>query len=325
MALTINTNVASLNAQRNLGTSQSSLNKSMQRLSSGLRINSAKDDAAGLAISSRMTSQIRGINQSVRNANDGISLAQTAEGAMGEITNILQRMRELTIQSANDSNSASDRESLQEEVSSLISEIDRIAATTEFNETKVLNGAGTTLNFQVGARGTTNDQISISLSSLNMVAASAGLGVDAVNIGSTFNAAGSTTAVNLTSAVNVAWSTLSAGTGGTFASTTVTGASTTAAGGGMTTASALTALDDAIGKVDSARGTMGAVQNRFESTIANLSNIAENVTAARSRIMDADIAAETSAMTKYNILQQAGVSILAQANQSPQLALSLLG
>ncbi len=279
MALTINTNVASLNAQRNLGKSQGALNKSMQRLSSGLRINSAKDDAAGLGISDRMTSQIRGLNQAVRNANDGISLAQTAEGAMGEITNILQRMRELTVQSANDSNSASDRESLQEEVTSLISEIDRISVTTEFNETKLLDGSGTTLNFQVGARGTSNDRIGISLANLDMQASS--LGVDAIEIGSTFDATGA--------------------------------------------GSMLSAIDDAIGSVDSARGELGAVQNRFESTIANLSNISENVSAARSRILDADIAQETSNMTKYNILQQAGVSILAQANQAPQLALSLLG
>ena len=286
MALTINTNVASLNAQRNLGNSQGALAKSMQRLSSGLRINSAKDDAAGLGISDRMTSQIRGINQAVRNANDGISVAQTAEGAMGEITNILQRMRELTIQSANDSNSASDRESLQSEVDELISEIDRIADTTEFNESKLLDGTGGTLTFQVGARGTSNDQIAISLAALDMntnVLSGSGMTIGAIDIGSGFGGAASEVA------------------------------------------SVLNAIDGAIATVDTARGTLGAVQNRFESTIANLSNIAENVTAARSRILDADVAQETSNMTKYNILQQAGVSILAQANQAPQLALSLLG
>ena len=285
MALTINTNVASLNAQRNLGNSQGALAKSMQRLSSGLRINSAKDDAAGLGISDRMTSQIRGINQAVRNANDGISVAQTAEGAMGEITNILQRMRELTIQSANDSNSSSDRASLQSEVDELISEIDRIADTTEFNESKLLDGTGSVLTFQVGARGTANDQITIALSTLDMNTSVLGTGITigSIDIGSAF--------------------------GGAAASV----------------ATVLTSIDDAIATVDSSRGTLGAVQNRFESTIANLSNIAENVTAARSRILDADVAQETSNMTKYNILQQAGVSILAQANQAPQLALSLLG
>lgn len=277
MALTINTNVASLNAQRNLGQSQGALSKSMQRLSSGLRINSAKDDAAGLAISDRMTSQIRGINQAVRNANDGISLAQTAEGAMGEVTNLLQRMRELAVQSANDSNSTSDRESLQAEVDELINEINRIADTTEFNETKLLDGSGTSLSFQVGARGTSNDRIGISLSNLNMKADTLGVGsIDLVGAGNDIEAT-------------------------------------------------LESIDDAIADVSSARGDLGAVQNRFESTIANLSNIAENVSAARSRIMDADIAEETSSLTKYNILQQAGVSILAQANQAPQLALSLLG
>ena len=151
MALTINTNVASLNAQRNLGKSQGALNKSMQRLSSGLRINSAKDDAAGLAISDRMTSQIRGLNQAVRNANDGISLAQVAEGAMGESTNILQRMRELAIQSANDSNSGSDRASLQKEVAQLQQELDRIATSTSFNGKKILDGSFTAQQFQVGA------------------------------------------------------------------------------------------------------------------------------------------------------------------------------
>ena len=278
MTLSINTNVASLNAQRNLGKSQGALNKSMQRLSSGLRINSAKDDAAGLAISDRMTSQIRGINQAVRNANDGISLAQTAEGAMGEVTNILQRMRELTIQSANDTNSTEDRASLQEEVTQLISEIDRIADTTEFNGTSLLNNS-TALSFHVGSESSAADRIEIDLSSLQMT--SAGLGVGGVDVSSMADAA----------AVQVE----------------------------------LDSIDSAISDVDTARGTLGAVQNRFESTISNLSNISENVAAARSRILDADIAAETSAMTKYNILQQAGVSILAQANQAPQLALSLLG
>ncbi len=278
MALTINTNVASLNAQRNLGKSQGSLNTSMQRLSSGLRINSAKDDAAGLAISDRMTSQIRGINQAVRNANDGISLAQTAEGAMGEVTNILQRMRELTIQSANDTNSTEDRASLQDEVTQLIDEIDRIAATTEFNGTSLLNNTAA-LKFHVGSESSANDQIEIDLSSLQMTSAS--LGVNSVNVTGMADAAAVQTQLD--------------------------------------------AIDGAIADVDDARGTLGAVQNRFESTIANLSNISENVSSARSRIMDADIAQETSSMTKYNILQQAGVSILAQANQAPQLALSLLG
>ena len=281
MALTIMTNVASLNAQRNLGMSQNSLNTSMERLSSGLRINSAKDDAAGLAISNRMTSQIRGLNQAVRNANDGISLAQVAEGAMGEITNMLQRMRELAIQSANDTNSVEDRASLAAEATQLTAEIGRIAATTSFNGSVLLNGSGGSRIFQVGADGTADNQITVSLDSLDMTIS--GLTIAAVASG--------------------------IGGSGATASTAV---------------GTLSDLDAAITLVDSGRATLGAVQSRFESTIANLSNISENMSAARSRILDADIAQETSNMTKYNILQQAGVSILAQANQQPQLALSLL-
>ncbi|MDA3807200.1 MAG: flagellin domain-containing protein [Thiomicrorhabdus sp.] len=272
MALTINTNVASLNAQRNLGMSQNSLNKSMQRLSSGLRINSAKDDAAGLGISNRMTSQIRGLNQAVRNANDGISLSQTAEGALGESTNILQRMRELSIQSANDTNSQDDRDSLQAEVGQLISELTRIADNTTFNGRGLLNGSTSGALFQVGAEA--GQTISITIASANAGA----LSVNGVTVSSQ---AGANSAIDL--------------------------------------------VDAAITKIDGIRGELGAVQNRFESTIANLSNVSENLSAARSRIMDADIAQETSNMTKFSILQQAGVSILAQANQQPQLALSLLG
>jgi flagellin len=272
MAITINTNVASLNAQRNLNTSQSSLNTSMQRLSSGLRINSAKDDAAGLGISDRMTSQIRGLNQAVRNANDGISLAQTAEGALQESTNILQRMRELAVQSANDTNSEEDRTSLNEEMSQLIDELDRIADTTTFNGRGLLNGSVAGALFQVGADA--GQQISMSIASADATA----LGVNAETV------------------------------------------STQAAAD-----SAITVIDSAIGTIDTIRGELGAIQNRFESTIANLSNVSENMSAARSRILDADIAQETSNMTTQNILQQAGVSVLAQANQSPQLALSLLG
>ncbi len=275
MGLTINTNVASLNAQRNLGVSQNNLGKSMQRLSSGLRINSAKDDAAGLAISDRMTSQIRGLNQAVRNANDGISMAQTAEGALQETTNILQRMRELAVQSANDTNTADDRNSLNAEVTQLKAELDRIALNTKFNGKTLLSGA-----FATGANG------------VFQVGADAGQTI-------TMSIAGAT-ATQL--AVN---------------NTTV---STRAKA-----STAIAAVDTAIKSVDTIRGNLGAIQNRFESTISNLQNVAENLAAARSRILDADIAQETSAMIRNNILQQAGVSILAQANQSPQLALSLLG
>jgi len=275
MALTINTNVASLNAQRNLGASQSSLQTSMQRLSSGLRINSAKDDAAGLAISDRMTSQIRGLNQAVRNANDGISLAQTAEGALQETTNLLQRMRELAVQSSNGTNTSSDRASLDAEFQQLTAEIDRIAGNTSFNSQNILDGtfaSGSEVVFQVGADG--GQTISVAIADAGI----SGLGVNSNDV-KTFSAA----------------------------------------------QAAISAIDSAISTVDTIRGDLGAVQNRLESTIANLSNVSENVSAARSRILDADIAQETSNMTKFNILQQAGTSILAQANQAPQLALSLLG
>jgi flagellin len=617
MALTINTNVASLNAQRNLGTSQSALNKSMQRLSSGLRINSAKDDAAGLAISDRMTSQIRGLNQAARNANDGISLAQTAEGALQESTNILQRIRELAVQSANDTNSESDRTSLNDEVTQLKSELDRIAQTTQFNGKAVIDGTMTNATFQVGANAGDSQTISFSIESarstalgetlaagtptaasvaaantagsLAATAQSAGSAGNNVSIvvvdggaaaagaaaantagslavtaqtdgvagnnvsvvvvdggtsaGSAVAASAATTAFSLTAdntgtagnnisfviadagtaASTIAVATSTSGstvitfttsltasstttavaaafnamttasavqakalvglTGSTAASVagtsnltggrdaaTVTVSTTTAgsvitvttsltaaatdtgtelasilsalttasgisaqalasfagtasavtagsialSGGaadgttvavsgntititasltsasmntgaelasfveGLTTASGLAAqalvdfagttaastagtitlsggsdaseassatvtvdgisvatredaviaiasVDKALEDVDVIRGGLGAIQNRFESTIANLNNVSENLSAARSRILDADIAMETSAMTKMNILQQAGVSILAQANQAPQLALSLLG
>ncbi len=276
MGLTINTNVASLNAQRNLGASQMNLGKSMQRLSSGLRINSAKDDAAGLAISDRMTSQIRGLNQAVRNANDGISLAQTAEGALQETTNILQRMRELAVQAANDTNTTNDRASLNAEFSQLVSEINRISTDTKFNGKVLLGGSFSTAAnaavFQVGADA--GQTISVTIAGAN----AAKLSVNGIGV------------------------------------TTRASAS-----------NAITKIDSAIKTVDTIRGNLGAVQNRFESTISNLQNVSENLAAARSRILDADIAQETSAMIRNNILQQAGVSILAQANQSPQLALSLLG
>ena len=390
MALTINTNIASLNAQRNLGTSQAHLNRSMQRLSSGLRINSAKDDAAGLAISDRMTAQIRGLNQASRNANDGISLSQTAEGALQESTNILQRIRELAVQSANDTNSASDRASLNAEVTQLKAELDRIAETTAFNGKTVIDGTMTNATFQVGANAGTNQTISFSIDS----ARAADLGVDAtvttasvaaatVTTGSisavadTAGAAGNSITITVVDSgttaaavVSVSGSdiTVTAGlsdtsydtgteiaaliTANTAAADLVTMSSATTAsvagaitfiGGADTTVTGtrtvenlsvatrseasitIASVDSALEDVDTIRGGLGAVQNRFESTIANLNNVAENLTAARSRILDADIAMETSNMTKQNILQQAGVSILAQANQTPQLALSLLG
>lgn len=392
MSITINTNVASLNAQRNLNSSQSDLNESMERLSSGLRINSAKDDAAGLAISDRMTSQITGLDQAARNANDGISLAQTAEGALQESTNILQRMRELAVQSSNDTNSESDRASLNDEVIQLQAELDRIAETTEFNGTNVIDGSMSNAVFQVGANSGANQTISFGITS----AKGADLGqADVVAVEETaaggnwngFEISAATTAgssgnvtydivvvegasgtatpsatlasgtitVTLASSTNAAANTVTniggalSGTGqidsvdvsNAVTVTTDSSASMAMTGGfdEITTKSidniSVATRDDAIGAIksvdlaladiDTMRGGLGAVQNRFESTIANLSNVSENLSAARSRILDADIAEETSAMTKNNILQQAGVSILSQANQTPQLALSLLG
>lgn len=277
MALIINTNISSLNAQRNLNESQNSLNVSLQRLSSGLRINSAKDDAAGLFVAGQLTRDIRGINQAVRNAGDGISLGQTAEGALGEIANNLQRIREIAVQASNDT--VGDASGLQLEVDQLTQEISRIIATTNFNGTDLLSGGGS-VNFQVGASGAANNQISISLddiSSINAFAAD----------------------LTATGTIDV---------------------STTAAA-----SAALASLSTDIDDVNSARATYGAIQNRFEAVISNLQNYAENLTAARSRIEDADFAAETANLTRAQILQQAGVSILAQANTLPQAALTLLG
>jgi len=275
MALTINTNVASLNAQRNLNTTQLQLNKSMERLSSGLRINRAGDDAAGLAISQNMQANIRSMNQAVRNANDGISLVQTAEGALNETSNILLRMRELGTQAANGVLSSTQRDNIQVEFANLQQEIDRISAVTDFNGTKLLNGAlsaGTTL--QIGTGTTSNDVLTVTI--------------------------GNASATNLSVNAN-------------FVSTQ--GAAQ----------SALTAIDAAIQLVSTARGNLGAVQNRLQSTINNLQVAVENTSAANSRIVDVDVAAESANMTKAQILAQAGVSVLSQANQSPQLALKLLG
>jgi len=496
MALTINTNIASLNAQRNLGSTQGALNKSLQRLSSGLCINSAKDDAAGLAISNRMTSQVRGLNQAARNANDGISLAQTAEGALQESGNILQRMRELAIQSANDSNSATDRVNIQKEVGQLQYELNRIADQTTFNAKKLLDGTFAAQKFHVGTEA--NETISISISSAratvmgesaaasltnvggigadntdvslaaqetnggNQAAADAAFvvvgrlgssgnlsvaaGASANAIATTVNGVSDTTGVSADAATTVELDTLShAGTvsftlastdsgvvqgstasvsvgvtnvndltnlvGAINTSTASTGitaslgtdnsklvltndtgydisiesfasdgnaASTINIGGETMTRSAadsaviggkvdfssnssysitatatdimaatsttsaissvadidvgsqtgannaLNVIDQALSSISDSRADLGAVQNRFESTIANLQSVSENVSAARARIMDADFAAETANMTRAQVMQQAGVAMLAQANQLPQAALSLL-
>ncbi|MGL1833374.1 flagellin domain-containing protein [Rhodocyclaceae bacterium SMB388] len=272
MSQVINTNVASLNAQRNLNTSQSLLNTSLQRLSSGLRINSAKDDAAGLAISERFTTQIRGLNQAVRNANDGISLAQTAEGALVEVSNNLQRIRELAVQSRNATNSVSDREALDAEVQQRVAEIDRIASQTQFNGLNLLDGSFVAQAFQVGANvGQTIEIAEIA------DASTGGLSLAGINV------------LDPTAADDV-----------------------------------LTRVDVALSNVNGSRADLGALQNRFESVIANLQTTSENLSASRSRIMDTDFAAETANLTRAQILQQAGVAMLAQANALPQNVLTLL-
>jgi flagellin len=381
MAQSINTNIASLNAQRNLNRSQGLLNQSLERLSTGLRINSAKDDAAGLAISERFTTQIRGLNQAVRNASDGISLAQTTESALGELTNNLQRIRELAVQSANATNSASDRAALNAEVTERIAEVDRIAKQTSFNGVKVLDGSFGTATFQVGAN--VGETISVSLntdvtaSAIGTVNTVAGVAfaMDTVTLAGTADTVLTfTPAVGAASTVNVAAgaSIQEAATainnanisgvaafvndGGTLqvlsddpavviteavgGAGNVTGlatlataaeavsATTTLAGLGVDTVGganfAIARIDSALTDVNGLRGNLGAIQNRFESTIVNLQTVSENLSASRGRIQDADFAAETAALTKAQILQQAGVAVLSQANAQPQLALSLL-
>ena len=306
MAMYINTNVSSLNAQRNLTNTSKSLDTSYTRLASGLRINSAKDDAAGLQISNRLTSQINGLDQGNRNANDGISLAQTAEGALDETTSMLQRMRTLAQQSANGSNSSSDRAALQSEYTQLSNEINRIAKDTTFGGQNLLNGATTNyFKFQVGADA--GQAINVNLSS------------NSFGVGGLAGKASSYTEVKWDATTSAFKETTTSGAGSLTWSkissiTTMDNAQTV-----------LKNIDSLIKVVDSKRADLGAVQNRLDSTVRNQANISENVSAARSRIRDADFATETANMTKQNILQQAASSVLAQANQRPQAALSLLG
>ena len=390
MAQVINTNVMSLNAQRNLNASGSGLATSIQRLSSGLRINSAKDDAAGLAISERFTTQIRGLDVAIRNANDGISLAQTAEGAMVEIGNNLQRIRELAVQSANATNSKTDREALQAEVNQLIAEIDRVAKQTNFNGTKLLDGSFTGQLFQVGADA--GQTISIdtitnagksalgatkfSTATLTLAAtgtAAAGYAAIAAGTltvnGKTVNvaavpagAAGGTDTSQALAAKLAHGAAIVAGVNAMSSETNViaemdaaglvtlsqfsgTTAMTVTAGTGMTAGTvaeatkyvsdldvtsfgastkALAIADKGLEAISTARAQMGAIQNRFTSTVANLSTTSENLSASRSRIRDTDYAKETAELTRTQILQQAGTAMLAQANSAPQSILSLL-
>lgn len=275
MTLFVSTNVSSLNAQRQLFTSGNNLSTAFERLSSGFRINSAKDDAAGLQITERVTSQIKGLDQAVRNANDGISLAQVAEGAMQEITNALQRIRVLAIQSQNGINTSADRTALQKEVQALKDEVSRIALTSQFAGGDILTGSFSTA-FLVGSQA--GQFINFNLSR------SGGFGFSGLTNGST-NLSVETTAQ---------------------------------------ASRALPIIDTAISAINAKRADLGAIQNRFESTIRNLSNISENASAARSRIRDTDFAIETAELTRWQIIQQASVSVLGQANQRPQSALQLL-
>lgn len=397
MALTVNTNIASLNTQRNLSNSSNALTTSMQRLSTGSRINSAKDDAAGLQIANRLTSQVNGLGVAVRNANDGISLAQTAEGALQQSTNILQRMRDLALQSANGSNNDDDRTSIQKEVTQLKNELNRISDTTTFGGQKLLNGDFGTKDFQVGSNA--NETIELTINKMDTtslkgtikagptgtvtgvpvidptagipVVATAGDFTIKVGTGEAQTIDGITaadTAAQIVDKINAKGisgvtadldagkvrltATGEAGAAATAADITVAevGGGTTAASifGANTTATgvagvdqektvsvidvstaenaqeAIQIIDGAITQIDSQRADLGAVQNRFDNTIANLQNISENVSAARGRIQDTDFAAETANLSKNQILQQAGTAILAQAKQLPQAVLSLL-
>lgn len=278
MSTIINTNLAALVSQRALAKTSGEMSVALQRLSTGLRINSAKDDAAGLAIAERATAQIRGYNQAIRNAADGISLAQTAEGGMEGITSSLQRMRELAVQAANYTNTTADREAIQLEVDQLIDEIDRIAGQTKFNTVSLLNGSFTAAQFQVGANaGETITVADIDSMETDALGTDGGDKIDTVDV--------------------------------------------TTAGGAT---SALTVIDDALSTVTSSRAALGATINRFDQTISNLRVTAESVTATRSRILDADFAAETASLTRLQILQQSGTAVLVQANAIPQNVLSLL-
>ena len=384
MPQTINTNVASLNAQRNLNASQNSLATSLQRLSSGLRINSAKDDAAGLAISQRFTAQINGLNTAARNANDGISLAQTAEGALGVITDNLQRIRELAVQSSNATNSSSDRAALQTEVGQLLNEIDRVADQTAFNGVKLIDGSFSGAVFQVGANAgesitvtsitdantaalgsvsqLTGAALTINASALTGFAtaiAAGGVLINGKDIGATAGASSAAeragqlvNAINNISAQTGVGAVYNTATGqvtlsgtatiavtGTTNSATVAGWANAAAIGTVATTTGINLLDvsnyanaqlaiqqvdSALSTVNTARASLGAYQNRFQSVVSNLQTASENLSASRSRILDADFASETANLTRAQILQQAGTAMLAQANALPQNVLTLL-
>jgi flagellin len=285
--LSIRTNMASLNAQKSLSQSTDSLQSSMSKLSSGMRITRASDDAAGLGVSQTLTAQIRSYNQASRNAADGLSVVQTAEAALNETGNILTRMRELAMQSASDGISNTERAYIQEETDALVSELDRIDATTEFNGTTIF-GAAAALTFQVGIRETANDFITLDTTAMDVDSASIGDGTNTI-------------------------ADLAAG-GAVDLATSAT-----------QSRSALAVIDGAIDSVSNFRSELGAVANRLQSVQQTIASAAESTSAANSRIRDVDVAEETATMARANVLQQAGVSVLAQANQQPQIALKLLG
>ena len=286
MPQTINTNLISLNSQRALNMSQSSLGVAMQRLSSGMRVNSAKDDAAGLAIAERMTSQVRGMNVAIRNSNDGISMAQTAESALGKVADSLQRMRELSVQAANATNSSSDKDSLDKEFGELAKEIQRVLGGTSFNGQRIVGADAKAFTFQVGANTTSNDTIDIVTTDLTADATVTGVG----------------------------------GTDNTGAGRSVIDNTANA----LTIQGVVDKIDVAISTINDKRALLGASQSRFDSVITNLQISVENQSAARSRIMDTDFAAETASLSRAQILQQAGNAMVAQANQLPQQVMTLL-
>jgi flagellin len=376
MPAVINTNISSLNTQRNVGASGAALATSIQRLSTGLRVNSAKDDAAGLAIAERMSAQVRGLNVAARNANDGVSLAQTAEGALGKIGEMVQRVRELAVQSSNATNTQTDRDALQQEVSELKSEIDRVAGSTNFNGTKLINGSFSSAKFQVGADAgesiTVSSITNASLSGMGSVnrastqsstaitdltaTALADLTINGTDVG-VLAAAGTTqerqaqvvdainrisTTTNVGAYLDTANNKIVLTSSGNITVTGAAGAkvgfvaadsATAAASANMASLDissyggaqlAIQQADAALKQVNTARASLGALQSRFENAVSNIQIATENVTAARSRIMDTDFATETANMTRSQILQQAGNAMLSQANQMPQQVLALL-
>ncbi|MBE0379506.1 flagellin N-terminal helical domain-containing protein [Pseudoalteromonas prydzensis] len=323
MAIYVNTNVSSLNAQRQLMKSGNQLDTSFQRLSSGLRINSAKDDSAGMQISNRLTGQVNGLNQGNRNANDGISLAQTAEGALDEVTTMFQRVRTLAQQATNGSNTDEDRLAIQEEIRSLAAEVNRVAEDTTFGGQNLLDGTYDA-KFQVGADAVQTIGFSMQnvggTATTNSISTNGGFTLSGIaGVASAVGGKGLTTLAAGVS--DIAGSAIGA-TSDFATKFTETGISVSS----QTNAQyVLAGMDAMIAVVDKKRAELGAVQNRFQSTIRNQANIAENLSAARSRIQDTDFAQETANLTKMQILQQASSSILSQANQRPQVALSLLG